>query len=170
MSAIELSVKLSNSKIKSPIVCTISTVMHFAAEGRSLIEIFKVIEIIWSQEIGFLLDFSWEEPVPEMDKGCNGTVDVVISINSKWTIWLRNMPIYSTTLITSIFSHKRLFSFYLVKILSTRSGVTKFMSMQFSVNTLCNSYCTTHIKNYKETWRVLIARFYHPLSLLWFSL
>ena len=108
LSAIELSVKLSNSEIKSPIVCTISTVMHFAAEGRSLIEIFKVIEIIWSQEIEFLLEFSWEESGPGMDKGCNGTIDVVISINSKWTIWLRNMPIYSTTLITSIFSHKQI--------------------------------------------------------------
>jgi hypothetical protein len=58
LSTIELSIKLSNSEIKSPIVCTITTVMHFAAEGRSLIEIFKVIEIIWSQEIEFLLDFS----------------------------------------------------------------------------------------------------------------
>jgi hypothetical protein len=129
-----------------------------------LIEIFKVIEIIWSQEIEFLLDFSWEESLPEMDKWCNGTLDVVISINSKWTIQWRNMPIYSTTtLLTSIFSHKRLFC--LVKILSTRSVVTKFMSMQFSVNTLCNPYCTTHIKSYKETWHVLIARFYHLLSL-----
>jgi hypothetical protein len=51
---IELSVSVSNSEIKSPVVCTTSSVLHFAAIGRSLIEIFKVSEIICSKEVEFL--------------------------------------------------------------------------------------------------------------------
>jgi hypothetical protein len=45
--------------------------MHFAAEGRSLIEIFKVIEIIWNQEVSLRLLM---RRIPEMDKGCSGTM------------------------------------------------------------------------------------------------
>jgi hypothetical protein len=37
--------------MKSPVVCTTSTVIHFAAIGRSLTEIFKVSEIICSKEV-----------------------------------------------------------------------------------------------------------------------